>query len=35
LKKVKITVIKKIIVEDLLKEYGGVGLGICTLHEEG
>lgn len=35
MKKVKITVVKKIIIEDLLKEYGVAGLGICTLHEEG
>lgn len=35
MKKVKITVMKKTIVKDLLKQYGGVGLGICTLHEEG
>lgn len=35
LNKVKITVIKKTIMEDLVEEYGGVALGICTLHEEG
>ncbi|MCL2353947.1 MAG: TIGR04076 family protein [Defluviitaleaceae bacterium] len=35
MKEVKITVIKKTVMEDLLKEYGGEGLGICKLHEEG
>ena len=35
MKKVKITVIKKTMIEDLVKEYGGSGLSICTLHDEG
>ena len=32
---VKITVIKRILNEDLLAEYGSQGLGICTDHAEG
>jgi len=35
MKKVKITVLKKTVIDDLLKEYGSAGLGICKLHEEG
>ena len=35
MKKVKITVLKRMIVDDLINEYGRPGIGACTLHEEG
>lgn len=34
MKKVKITVLKRTITEDLIKQYGGPGLGLCEFHEE-
>lgn len=35
MEKVKITVIRRTIIEDLLKEYGNPDLGLCSRHREG
>lgn len=35
MKKVKITLLKKTLQEDLAKEYGVEGLGVCPLMEDG
>jgi len=35
MKKVKISVIKRTAIDDLIKEYGRPDFGICTMHEEG
>lgn len=35
MKKVKITVLKRTVTDDLLEKYGGPGLGICNFHREG
>ena len=35
MKKVKITVLKRTIMDDLIKEYGRSGIGACKIHEEG
>lgn len=35
MKKVKITVIKRTVIDDLLEEYGAPRLGICGFHKEG
>ena len=35
MRKVTITVLQRTAMDDLLKEYGREGLGICRFHEEG
>jgi len=35
MKKVKITILKRTTMDDLINEYGGAGLGICDFHKEG
>lgn len=35
MEKVKITVIRRTIIEDLLKKYGNPDLGLCSRHREG
>jgi len=35
MKKVKITVLKRIVVDDLVEEYAVSGFSLCPLHQEG
>jgi len=35
MKKCKITVLKTLLLEDLVEEYGAKGVGICPVHTEG